>query len=181
MGISVLNKCSGAYGILALFTGHPLGFIQWVAYIWSIFTLIVYAQGLFQVHKPSLLTYCQIFITFSVDTVLTCLFTLFFSSQWFNEEDSSLQKVDTKTDIYGQGASESYEYFFTMLITLIALASRMYFNFILASFTQQLFFHPGYMVDQDDVLQDLKNKSKFKQVWIKSKKSCYRISKHILA
>ncbi|EDO17322.1 hypothetical protein Kpol_1062p30 [Vanderwaltozyma polyspora DSM 70294] len=179
LGITILNKCSGAYGILALFTGHPLNVFQWVSYLWSVFTLIIYSQGLFQVHTPSLLTYSQIFVVFSFDTFLTCVFTMIFSSQWFTETGSGMSD-GSGVDEYGQGASETYEYTFTILITVVALVSRMYFNFILAAFNQELFLHPKYMVDFDDVEQDLKNKNKIVQWWIKSKKSCYNLARHIL-
>ncbi|CCE63270.1 hypothetical protein TPHA_0E01770 [Tetrapisispora phaffii CBS 4417] len=183
LGITIFNKCSGIYGILALFTGHPLTAIQWVSYLWSSFTLLIYAQGLFQVHHPNLLTYCQILITYSFDTICTCFFTIYFCSHWFTEESNAGDNINSSTtvDKYNQGASESKEFFWTMTLTLIALVSRFYFNFILASFTQQLFLHPKYMIDQDDVEQDLKNKSIIVQWWIKSKKRCYYTSKRFLA
>lgn len=192
LGISIINKCSGAYGILALFTGHPLDSMQWVLYIWSIFTLIICVQGLYQIHKPNVLTFSHIFITFIIDTLFTSFFTLWFTAQWYNLEGNSNNVKDTKSSysdapvdysskIAHQGASEGFEYGVTMFITILSLAGKLYFTFIIASFVQELLLHPRYMLDQDDVEQDLKHQSFWKRWWIKSQKSCYKMSKSLLA
>ncbi|QLG72062.1 hypothetical protein HG535_0C04160 [Zygotorulaspora mrakii] len=185
LGVTIFNKCSGAYGILALFTGHPLEFMQWVMYLWSIATLCVYAQGLFQKHRPKLLTFSQIFVTFSIDTILTCLFTLWFTHSWYSLEGSSKENSSTGTSDgiqeANQGASQAVEYGATLFITLVSLISKLYFNFLLASYVQELLLHPKYMVDQDDVEQDLKHQRPWKRWWIKSQKICYKFSKNLLA
>ena len=198
LGISILNKCSGAYGILALFTGHPLDFMQWIAYLWSVFTLIVFSQGLYLIHKPNLLVFSQICVLYTIDTISTCFFTLWFTTQWFTLEDTgngdgntTLQGINSNsistgkltargTDISKQSATESYEYSMTILITLVSLIFRFYFNFILASFVQELLHHPKYLVDRDDVEQDLKNKPVWKRLWAKSQKACYKLCKNLL-
>lgn len=188
LGITIFNKCSGAYGILALFTGHPLTFMQWIFYLWSVGTIYVYAQGLYEIHKPTLLTFSQILVTFSIDTILTCVFTVWFTGVWFTEEsisdsNSSATNANGKRDVSlaSQGASQSYEYSVTIFFTLVTCIFRLYFNFLLASFVQELLHHPKYMVDQDDVEQDLKNKPVWKRWWIKSQKSSYNICRHLLA
>ncbi|AJU58863.1 Inositol phosphorylceramide synthase regulatory subunit kei1 [Saccharomyces cerevisiae] len=195
LGISILNKCSGAYGILALFTGHPLDFMQWIAYLWSVFTLIVFSQGLYLIHKPNLLVFSQICVLYTIDTISTCFFTLWFTTQWFTLEDTAnidgnnaLQSNPISTgkltergiDISKQSATESYEYSMTILITLVSLIFRFYFNFILASFVQELLHHPKYLVDRDDVEQNLKNKPIWKRLWAKSQKGCYKLCKNLL-
>ncbi|CAI4368900.1 BTE_collapsed_G0012190.mRNA.1.CDS.1 [Saccharomyces cerevisiae] len=195
LGISILNKCSGAYGILALFTGHPLDFMQWIAYLWSVFTLIVFSQGLYLIHKPNLLVFSQICVLYTIDTISTCFFTLWFTTQWFTLEDTAnidgnnaLQSNPISTgkltergiDISKQSATESYEYSMTILITLVSLIFRFYFNFILASFVQELLHHPKYLVDRDDVEQNLKNKPIWKRLWAKSQKGCSKLCKNLL-
>ncbi|EGA87353.1 YDR367W-like protein [Saccharomyces cerevisiae VL3] len=195
LGISILNKCSGAYGILALFTGHPLDFMQWIAYLWSVFTLIVFSQGLYLIHKPNLLVFSQICVLYTIDTISTCFFTLWFTTQWFTLEDTAnidgnnaLQSNPISTgkltergiDISKQSATESYEYSMTILITLVSLIFRFYFNFILASFVQELLHHPKYLVDRDDVEQNLKNKPIWKRLWAKSQKGSYKLCKNLL-
>lgn len=185
LGITIFNKCSGAYAILALFTGHPLEFMQWILYIWSIITLCIYAQGLFQIHKPNLLTYSQIFVTFSIDTVLTSLFTVWFTNSWYSLEDNNKENYAGQNsgsiENINQGASPTFEYGVTLFITLASLCARLYFNFLLASYVQELLLHPRFMVDQDDVEQDLKHQRPWKRWWIKSQKFCYKFSKNLLA
>ncbi|CAB4253756.1 similar to Saccharomyces cerevisiae YDR367W KEI1 Component of inositol phosphorylceramide (IPC) synthase [Maudiozyma barnettii] len=191
LGITILNKCSGAYGILAIFTGHPLDFMQGVSYLWSIFTLIVFAQGLYEIRKPTLLTFSQIFVFYSIDTVCTCFFTLWFTRVWFGVESSeSANASDANVagsgyskrgaDIASQGASQAYEYAITMLITWVSLIFRLYFNFILASFVKELLSNPKFMIDQDDVAQDLKNKMFYKRWWVKLQKNSYKLCRRLL-
>ena len=195
LGISILNKCSGVYGILALFTGHPLDFMQWVAYLWSVFTLIIFSQGLYLIHKPNLLLFSQICALYTLDTLFTCFFTLWFTTQWFTLEDTaggvasqsnnsnliSTERLTVRnTDISKQSATESYEYSITILITLVSLIFRFYFNLILASFVQELLHHPKYLVDRDDVEQNLKNKPIWKRLYAKSQKGCYKLCKNLL-
>ncbi|CCD23599.1 Kei1p NDAI_0B05660 [Naumovozyma dairenensis CBS 421] len=161
--------------------------MQWVAYLWSIFCLIIFAQGLYQIHKPTLLTFSQITVFFTLDTLFTCFFTLWFTAQWFQgsegesavQTSTGVQKRDTS--LASQGATAGYEYFVTMLITFITLTFRFYFNCILASFVQELLSNPKFMIDQDDVEQDLKNKSMVKRWWIKNEKFCYRLCKSVLS
>lgn len=179
LGITILNKCSGAYGILALFTGHPLDAMQWITYVWSVLTLIVYAQGLFQVVKPDLLVFSQILVTFTIDTVFTCFMTVWFTAIWFQLEDSKTKPNDAKAN--NQGASEGYEYFGTIFITLATLTFRAYFNLLLTSFVQELLHHPKFLVDYDDVELNLKNKTFIRRWWIKSQTWSYRITKRILS
>ncbi|CCC70821.1 hypothetical protein NCAS_0F03370 [Naumovozyma castellii] len=183
LGITIFNKCSGAYGILALFTGHPLDFVQWVFYLWSIFTLIIFAQGLYEIHKPTLLTFSQILVFYSLDTICTCIFTLWFTSQWFQTEPTGTEEALQRRNesLESQGATEAYEYMMTIFITLVTLTFRLYFNCLLAAFVQELLHHPKYLVDQDDVEQDLKNKPVWKRWWIKNQKWSYKVCSHLLA
>ncbi|CAR28699.1 hypothetical protein ZYGR_0U00570 [Zygosaccharomyces rouxii] len=183
LGVTILNKCSGLFGILALFTGHPLEFLQWVLYLWSIFSFVVYAQGLFTYSKPSLLVFSQIFIAFSIDTFLTCLFTLWFTNQWYTLEDNTpTQKSIAAAAMQepNQGASQSFEFVMTIFITLASLIARLYFNFVLASFVQGLLQHPRYMVDYVDVEQELRTQPVWKRVWTRTQIRCLRYSKQLL-
>lgn len=181
LGITILNKCSGAFGILALFTGHPLDVMQWISYMWSIFTLIIFAQGLYEIHKPTLLTFSQILVFYSLDTILTCLFTLWFTAIWFGNDTTETKSMEKRGEtLESQGATQIYEYGITMLFTWVTLIFRLYFNFIFASFVQDLLTNPKFMIDQDDVAQDLKNKPFWKRWWIKSQKDSFKLCKRLL-
>lgn len=148
-------------------------------------------QGLYQIHKPTVLTFSHIFVTFLIDIFVTCLFTVWFTTEWYSQEGNNPKVEDTKSSysdapvdnsikIVNQGASERIEYGVTIFITVISLAAKLYFAFLLASFVQELLLHPKYMLDQDDVEQDLKHQPLWKRWWIKSQKACYNISKSLL-
>lgn len=180
LGITILNKCSGGYGILAVFTGHPLDLMQWMSYLWSVGTLAVYAQGLYQIHKPRVYTFAQILVTFTVDTVVSCLFTLWFTGVWFSTGTDESPVAKRGEGQASQGASEGYEYMITIIITLTSLLFRFYYNYILASFVQELLRTPKFLVDQDDVAQDLKNKNAVARAWIKSQRVSYHWCRRLL-
>ncbi|SCU79826.1 LADA_0B03378g1_1 [Lachancea dasiensis] len=195
LGITIFNKCSGFYGILGLITGHDLDLMQWLLYVVSIIAVIVYSLALTQVYKPQLLMYSLTVVVFTIDTALTCFFTLWFSGQWFSAKHHEMTDPSSQThqsgspeskyargeNLASQSASQTAEFFFTMLVTLLALSWRFYFNFIILAFVQRLFRHPKYMVDLNDVEQDLKNKSQLAKCWYKSECICYKWCKHYLA
>lgn len=174
--------------------------MQWVFYLFSAFTLVVYSIGLRQVNKPNLLSFSLVLVIFTLDTALTCFFTVWFSAAWFSAEAQEFTDPKSTTiqsagaaigpgkelnprgkTLESQSASQSYEFFFTILFTVITLVARFYFNFIMVAFVQRLLRHPKYMVDQDDVEQNLKNRSFFQRWWIKSEKSCYKFCRRYLA
>lgn len=176
--------------------------MQWCFYSLSVLTLLVYLSGLWQIRKPNPLTYSLVLVVFTIDTLLNCFFTIWFSAQWFSIEENDDNKGAVGTSklqsagralgpakelnrrnnsLASQSASQGYEYTMTMLFTVLTLAVRFYFNFILAAFVQQMLRHPKYIVDKDDVEQDLKNKSLFRRLCIKSEKWCYNACQRALA
>lgn len=181
LGITLFNKFSGLFGLLALFTGHPLSLLQWISYLWSFMTLIVYVQGLYMVHHPQLYPYCQILATYTIDSAVTCIFTLCFTTVWF-QNDNTPSDGKSANEGNKQGASEGYEYGVSMLITLISLIARFYYNFVLASFVNALLRNPRFLVDdeQDDVLQDLKNQPIWRRWWLATQRTSFRVCRRML-
>lgn len=187
LGITILNKISGAYGILALFTGHPLELMQWASYLWSIFTLLIVAQGLWEIHHPTLLTFSQILGYYSLDTLLTAFFTLWFTHLWFSVEGTEPSNASEAPDVVNldevlkrQSASKAYEYGVTLFITWISFVFRLYFNCILASFVQALLRNPKFMVDRDDLEMNLRGKPVWQRWWVRNKEYCYALCRHYL-
>lgn len=84
LGIAIINKLAGLYGILSLITGHPIDPLQWVFYLSSIIVIPFYANGLVSVRHPSLPKYALISVIFLLDTVFGVLFVLWFAFQWFS-------------------------------------------------------------------------------------------------
>lgn len=129
-----------------------------------------------------MLTFAQILVTFTIDTFITCLFTIAFTSEWFlleNDQTAPNSKT-SKRNLSSQSASESYEYGITILITILSLIFRFYFNCIIASFVEELMKNPKFLVDQDDVQQNLKNKSFIKRWWLWTQRRAYVICRRLL-
>ncbi|CEP60660.1 Kei1p LALA0_S01e16028g [Lachancea lanzarotensis] len=198
LGITILNKCSGVYGILGLITGHNLDFMQWLLYITSILQLVMYSKVLKHIYNPQVLLFSLALVVYCLDTLLTCFFTLWFSGQWFSAKNREFDNPNSQThqsanpgsssklrlrgdSLTSQSASQSTEFFFTILLTLLALASRFYFNSILLAFVQGLIRHPKYSLDIDDVEQDLKNQNWLIRNWKKAQYISYKWCRHYLA
>ncbi|KAK5780111.1 hypothetical protein RI543_002653 [Arxiozyma heterogenica] len=79
-----------------------------------------------------------------------------------------------------QGASAQYEYAITIMITMVSILFRLYYNCVLASFVQELLRNPKFLVDQDDIAQDLKNKNIIIRFWIKSQRISYHWCRRFL-
>lgn len=161
--------------------------MQWISYLWCVITLIIYSQGLYQIHKPQLYTFSQIFVTFTFDSIITLIFTLWFTSNWFNIDNNSNMDVNIINLLNkrgesqaSQGASAQYEYVITIMITMVSILFRLYYNCVLASFVQELLRNPKFLVDQDDVAQDLKNKNIIIRFWIKSQRISYHWCRRFL-
>ncbi|CCH43796.1 putative membrane protein [Wickerhamomyces ciferrii] len=132
LGIAILNKLSGLFGILSIFTGHPLDFIQWLLYITSLLMLPYYFLGASNIRNPKILEHSVILIIYSIDTLTSLGFILWFAGEWFINEDVTAE-IKPGED-YSKSASQNYEYGWIFLMTFVINLSRFYFNFILLSF-----------------------------------------------
>lgn len=156
-----MNKISGFYGMLSLFTGHPLDFAQCLYYLTSILITPFYISMLRNlsitlptsairfknstINKLSFVT-----ILFQVDTVLSLLFTLYFSWFWFSgtaeAQDSSPNPDFTDSalllkravDRSAESATPSREFFVTVSSTLVVCVARAYFSLVFLSFTRNM-------------------------------------------
>ncbi|RCK56131.1 Inositol phosphorylceramide synthase regulatory subunit KEI1 [Candida viswanathii] len=142
LGITILNKASGLYGILSLFTGHPINFWQWLYNLLSLITLPVYASALINLkvkpknlRKTSLAT-----IVYVLDTLIGSLFTLYFIYFWFSLEDGSVKSEgqDATVGATSQSASPARELSITISTTIVVTVVRFYFTLVMISFTKAL-------------------------------------------
>lgn len=145
LGIAILNKAGGVYGVLSLFTGHPINFWQWLYNMLAITTLPIYIPALIHlnnkennVRKMSLAT-----VVYTLDTLIGLFYTVYFTFFWFSSEDGSV-KVNERSytpdtpDLSAQSASEGRELFVTFSLTLAITVIRLYFNLVVVSFTKAL-------------------------------------------
>ncbi|KAI5963756.1 uncharacterized protein KGF55_002636 [Candida pseudojiufengensis] len=155
LGITILNKAGGLYGILSLFTGHPINFWQWLYNSLALIMLPIYANALINltnkqnnVRKISLST-----VVYLIDTLIGILYTLYFMVFWFYSEEESgtdvggnglnffkrtMDETDAGADLSKQSASAHRELFFIFSTSLIMTVIRIYFTLVLISFNKNL-------------------------------------------
>ncbi|KAE9973563.1 hypothetical protein EG327_009031 [Venturia inaequalis] len=79
----VINKVSGFYGILALFTGYPISWLQLSMYIYSLVNLFITVY-LSEHVKIGSAWHCIAFAQlYAVDSVINTAYTCFFAVAWF--------------------------------------------------------------------------------------------------
>lgn len=143
LGITILNKASGVYGILSLFTGHPINFWQWLYNLLAIITLPVYVSALINLKtKPRNLRKISLAtIVYVLDTFIGSLYTLYFIYFWFSLEEGSVKSTGTdlsSSTLSSQSASAARELFITLGTTISVTFIRLYFTLVILSFAKAL-------------------------------------------
>ncbi|ODQ81587.1 hypothetical protein BABINDRAFT_6267 [Babjeviella inositovora NRRL Y-12698] len=146
LGFAALNKASGFYGIISIFTGHPIGFLQAIFNICSILMFPIYIMGLkaiTRLHPESRVNVtgrlALVTLTYLFDSALSVLFTLYFAHFWFaNEDTQATHPVTDSTTDTSQSATPAYELFLTVSTTVILNAARFYFSLVMLSYTKGL-------------------------------------------
>ncbi|KAI5968794.1 hypothetical protein CANMA_002230 [Candida margitis] len=153
LGVTILNKAGGLYGILSLLTGHPIDFWQWLYNSLALLMLPIYATALINLRnkarnlrKLSLAT-----VVYIVDTIIGTLYTVYFVFFWFQSEDGSEAEVggdsllrrkmdasDEEANLSSQSASAGRELFFIFATTIVMTIIRIYFTLVIVSFTKAL-------------------------------------------
>ncbi|CUM63135.1 uncharacterized protein PRCAT00000702001 [Priceomyces carsonii] len=163
LGVAILNKAGGAYGVLSIITGHPINFLQWLYNLLALLVLPFYIYGLSNLRnrsknvKTTSLT-CMIYI---IDTIVGSFYTIYFIYFWFSHEDkavfndSTSQGVNRREQVdYGENrieesklkpgelssgsASPARELFVTLSTVLVVTTIRIYLTLVILSFERAL-------------------------------------------
>ncbi|KAH3671267.1 hypothetical protein OGAPHI_000490 [Ogataea philodendri] len=132
----------GVYGLLSFLTGHPIDAVQWLYYLSSTAIMVLYIQGYRKVQNPNINLFSLVTFVYLIDTVVGFLYTAYFAQQWFTEQDdgSTAQLVARAVteELSSQSASEAYELFVTVALTLVTSILRLYFTLIMLSFFKEM-------------------------------------------
>ncbi|KAF2838873.1 DUF1753-domain-containing protein [Patellaria atrata CBS 101060] len=79
----LINKISGFYGILALFTGFHLSWLQLSMYIYSILAVVLTAYLAPHIRKASPLQCLALAWFYTIDSIINAIFTAVFGVAWF--------------------------------------------------------------------------------------------------
>lgn len=139
LGIAILNKASGIYGLLSLLTGHPLSFSQWLYNILSLLAIPVYILGLMNISRqPQVVRKMALTaVVYIADSIIGLFYTVLFAFAWFSG-DAQLAPPLPQSKASIQLASPERESFFTTLTIVVLLALRVYTTLVIISFSRQL-------------------------------------------
>lgn len=178
LGIAIINKLAGLYGVLSIFMGNSLDPMQWLFYLYSIVVVPFYVIGFKNITKPKVLEHAPIVVIYSIDTLVSLFYTLYFAAQWLIFEDVKLEIVPGQD--YSQSATQGYEYGWIFFLTLAVNAARVYFTIVLLSFYKKLVkFKQSQGIDilENDIDLDLKSKPFYSQWYHKISYQSYRFLK----
>lgn len=88
LGYAIINKMSGVFGLLSLFTGHPINFLQWLFYLASFIITPFYCHGMLSLKKPRARHMSLVSVVYVIDTIGGLFYTMYFAWLWFTHEDS---------------------------------------------------------------------------------------------
>lgn len=176
LGFAILNKAGGAYGIVSIFTGHPINFWQWLYNSLAIATLPIYISGLahLQIRPLNVRKISISCLVYVADTAIGILYTLYFVYFWFSNEDDISESEgsrvkDLPPDLAAQSASAGRELFITTGSTIFLTALRVYFTLVLVSFTRTLLKQTaGQRLVADDEEDELNKEGRISSIkkWI---------------
>lgn len=173
---AILNKAGGVFGILSIFTGHPLNLWQWVYNIFAVIILPFYITGLSVITSkpPNVKKICLTCLLYFIDTCLGLLYTIYFMCYWFTREDNNPTAAPGVTDkgsatagtaaqmssgskavgLSSQSATPARELFVTIASTIIVTSARFYFLAIMAAFTKVLIKQDSLTLRYNDAQND---------------------------
>lgn len=105
--VGIFNKASGLYGILSIFTGHPISAMEWLMNLWSLVALLLFVWGLRGISQKNGFVLLIFAYIYSFDTILTYLFTLYFAGTWFKENDGMGSSSGSTNGGTGSGAENA--------------------------------------------------------------------------
>jgi hypothetical protein len=166
---------AGLYGMMSMFTGHPLELMQWLFYIYSILVVPLYASAFKNIMKPDVLENAAVVVSSTIDTFITIFYTFYFAFQWLFNEDVTIEELPGQD--YSKSATQGYEYGWILFSSFAVIACKVYFNLVTISFYKKLIKFrkvQGVPVVDDGAELDLKNQPKWKQLIFKVEYWCYR-------
>ncbi|KAL9078797.1 MAG: hypothetical protein Q9157_002280 [Trypethelium eluteriae] len=97
----LLNKISGLYGLLAIFTGYSLSSLQLSMYIYSVAALILFTLLVPHIRKQSPLQCLSLAYLTLLDTLINGIYTALFGISWFLVLARHVGPSDTSSTVLG--------------------------------------------------------------------------------
>jgi hypothetical protein len=81
--MGIFNKAAGIFGILSIFTGHPISAVEWVMNILQILLLPLFIMAFINIKKKNALRILVFAYIYILDSVAMFAFTIYFIVHWF--------------------------------------------------------------------------------------------------
>ncbi|KAL1842127.1 hypothetical protein VTJ49DRAFT_6006 [Mycothermus thermophilus] len=103
----LINKATGIYGLLTLFTGYALSALQVTAYLGSVFVLATLAVCIPQVRRRSPLHCLILAWVYAIDTVVSTAYTAAFATSWYVAGVHAVKAPSTSAEDDGSAAGNA--------------------------------------------------------------------------
>ncbi|KAK9323490.1 Inositolphosphorylceramide synthase subunit Kei1-domain-containing protein [Lipomyces orientalis] len=144
----VVNKASGIYGLLSIFTGHPITAAQLVLNVISLLLLPVFLYALHSVRRQQALPVVAFSYIYFLDMLANLAFTIYFSVTWFRVFDgAATAEAAAGTSSSLDTASERG---LSITIIVLALLFKVYFCFVLFGYARMLVRKAGLRSDNGE-------------------------------
>ncbi|KAB5532658.1 Inositolphosphorylceramide synthase subunit Kei1-domain-containing protein [Coniochaeta sp. 2T2.1] len=152
----VVNKATGAYGLLAIFTAYALSPVQLSLYLSSVFVLAALAFLIPHIRRHTPFHVLALAWLYVVDTVLNAAYVAAFAALWFaapfhdpegnaGKEAGPTEGVPDGSDLDGaqqkqvnEGTGGQETAVSMVLVVLFTVAIRIYFSLVVAAFARSV-------------------------------------------
>ncbi|KAK9477371.1 Inositolphosphorylceramide synthase subunit Kei1-domain-containing protein [Lipomyces japonicus] len=145
----VVNKASGIYGLLSIFTGHPITGPQLALNIISLVLLPFFLYALHNVRRQNPLPVVAYAYVYFGDMLANVAFTIYFAVSWFRKFDSVVKQQedgDSSTETLDTASERGLS---ITIITFILLL-KVYFCFVLFGYARALVRKAGLRADNGE-------------------------------
>jgi hypothetical protein len=158
----LVNKVTGVYGLLTLFTGYGLSALQVTAYLGSVFVLLTLVACIPQIRRRSPLHCLALAWVYTIDTFVSAAYTTAFATNWYvsgihavkapsttpeeSEDGSPMSNArradaDTNTNTAAADASASAsspDNTFSMILIVAFTLMRFYFSLVVLAYARMV-------------------------------------------
>ncbi|KAK9365330.1 Inositolphosphorylceramide synthase subunit Kei1-domain-containing protein [Lipomyces kononenkoae] len=144
----VVNKASGIYGTLSIFTGHPITVAQLVLNIISLLLLPVFLYALHNVRRQNALPVVAFSYIYFLDMLANLAFTIYFSVAWFRVFNVTLATEASKDNT--PSIDTASERGLSITIIVLVLLCKVYFSLALFGYARLLVRKAGMRADNGE-------------------------------
>ncbi|KAK9474235.1 Inositolphosphorylceramide synthase subunit Kei1-domain-containing protein [Dipodascopsis tothii] len=146
----IVNNASGIYGLLSIFTGHPITAPQLTLNIISLILLPFLLYSLRNVRNQNALPVVAYAYVYFLDMLANLAFTIYFSVTWFRVFDQTAAEAAAKAKDTSAAIDTAAERGLAIAIIVFVLLLKIYFSFVLFGYARLLVRKEGLRRDNGE-------------------------------